>query len=254
MTKRTNKSRKPASATTSGVNWYLIGGIAGGAVILLVAFVILATRGSGEGETLADIATRQSATATAAAELLSSAETELPAYCDANPNRCIRTGSADAPVKIFEVSDYGCGHCKTFNQVNAPIIEERYVDTGQVEFIILPSSLIGGQTMDSAAAVLCAADQGQGAAYHHQIFEYQDGRVPTRQDQLELADRLNLDSDAFGQCLRGNDALRAAQETTAFIQQLGANSTPTFWINGERIAGNDLAGIERAIRNELPAQ
>lgn len=250
MTKQKSRSARSAQQSQSNsVNWGLIGGIVGGGALLLIILVLWLARGEGGGVELSDLATRQSATATAAVEQAQAPATELPAYCERYPDRCVREGSADAPVTMFEISDYGCSHCKNYNLDNAPAIAERYIETGQLQLVILPSSLIRGQTMDSAVATLCAADQGAGVVFHQQLFRYQAGRLPDEADQIELAQELGLDEQAFRQCLRDPAKLRAAQDTTTFIQGLGVDSTPTFFVNGEKISGNNMAAIEQAIRS-----
>ena len=45
-------------------------------------------------------------------------------------------GKADAPVTIVEYASLTCGHCATFHTTVYPKLKEKYVDTGNVRFIL----------------------------------------------------------------------------------------------------------------------
>jgi hypothetical protein len=52
-------------------------------------------------------------------------------------------GSPDAAVVVFEIADFQCPYCATFAATVAPILDERYVEPGQVQwiFVNLPSTV-----------------------------------------------------------------------------------------------------------------
>src|SRR5215213_1304526 len=44
-------------------------------------------------------------------------------------------GSADAPVKIEEFSDFQCPYCERFHKETEPLLKQYYIDTGKVQFV-----------------------------------------------------------------------------------------------------------------------
>lgn len=206
-------------------------------VTLALMLLVLAACGSDEGTSLAEIATRAAATATASAVNVGDVETAIPAYCNDNPDRCIRVGDPNAPVKVVELSDYGCPHCKTFNENIAPVVKQLYVESGQAEYIVIPANILTQfQTFDSAVATLCAIEQDAGDAYHTLLFGYQDGGPQSRADHLEIAETLSLNEGDFRRCLNDGQKRVDVTANNEFGIQMGANSTPTVWVNGNKIS------------------
>ena len=119
-------------------NWYLLGGLIAIGVIGLFALLFLSLQG------------------TAASADESPAEAVVEGYCERNPERCVARGSADAPVTIVEVSDYGCSHCRNFNLGTAAVLDETYVSTDEVRWSSLPSAL-SAATAPAAEAALVEA-------------------------------------------------------------------------------------------------
>ena len=47
-------------------------------------------------------------------------------------------GSPDAPVKVVEMSDYGCGYCRQFHEETFPSLLEEFIESGMVEWKFMP--------------------------------------------------------------------------------------------------------------------
>jgi protein-disulfide isomerase len=87
-------------------------------------------------------------------------------------------------------------------------------------------------------AAWCAQDQGKFFEYQHILFENQ-GQIPYTQDSLtNLGGEVGLDQTSLAECLSSGrhraDVVNARQ---AAVSQ-DVNSTPTFFINNQRIVGN----------------
>jgi hypothetical protein len=219
--RRTARRSKPAKRKT---NWTIIGGVIVGAVVL-VALLALALREP---------------------EIVSLAD-----FCANNPENCIEKGEADAPVTIVEVSDYSCTHCRNFNLESAVVIDEEYVQSGQVQWVILPYAL-SLQTTPAAESAYCAAEQDNFFAYHKEMFEIQTLPIAlTPAGYLESAGRAGLDLEAFNSCLESDDYGSLVQENIRAASNAGVNATPTFFINGVKIEGNDPVGIFGEIQNQI---
>lgn len=181
----------------------------------------------------------------------------------------VRLGPDDAPVKVREFGDFQCGGCGQFALRVRPAIEERYVTTGQVQFIFydFPLVSIHDKAFLAARAARCAGDQpdpGQGVdaywSYHDKLFveqqdwAYQQGSVVGA--FVDYAEELGLDAGAFEQCLRSD---RFADVVTANRQlggQLGISSTPTVLVNSRNPFGRGVPNalqLSQAIEEALGA-
>lgn len=213
MTKRA-RSRRSAKRQNNGV---LVAGLVVGGTILFVGLIYLAFREP----------TRLS----------------LLAYCDNNPENCVVLGNEDAEVTVVEVSDYGCTHCRDFNLETSPTLEAQYVASDQVKWVVVPFALQDQTgtfpTMPSTVAALCANEQGAFADYHEALFELQSTPLFNREEGfMQVATGLGLDTDAFSSCLNDNTYADRVLENIAMAQQAGVNSTPSFFIDGDLLAGN----------------
>ncbi len=80
-------------------------------------------------------------------------------------------GDPDAPVTIYEFSDYQCPFCQRFYQETKSQLDETYVDTGKVRFVYkdFPIDQIHAQADKAAEAAECAGEQEQYWAMHDRL-------------------------------------------------------------------------------------
>ncbi|MFO7683561.1 MAG: DsbA family protein [Chloroflexota bacterium] len=241
MTKRVKPRSRTSQKQERKTNWLLMGGIIGVGVITLFALLALSLQGPGAPTPVP----------TPGPSLV------LQNYCEQNPDNCMADGSADAPVTIVEISDYGCGHCKNFNLSTGQILKTQYVDSGQVRWFTVPYALSGQfgdlPTAPSANAAMCAAEQGAFEPYHLALFENQGTNAfNTEAGFMSAAAALNLDTEAFQSCLddgRYNDIIL---QNVREANNAGVNSTPSFFINGQLIRGNaPIENFQQVIEAEL---
>jgi protein-disulfide isomerase len=221
--KRTSRRSRPAPRET---NWLLIGGIVLVGVVLLFALLLFSLR-----ETEPD---------------------DLAAYCNANPQNCFFKGPADAPVTFVEISDYNCPACRTFHQQTADRLIAEYVDTGQMRWVVLPYAL-RAETVPAAASVFCAAEQDRWFEYHEALFDLQGtAQGQTRPGFLQVADRLGLDTGAFGRCLDDGAYSRMVQQNIRAANGAGVRATPSFFVNGFKVEGaHPFATFQQRIESLL---
>jgi protein-disulfide isomerase len=233
MAKKRRASRK-AKQPQRETNWLLIGGVVAAVIIVGGLFYLLYT-------TIQEPSTPQRVQS-------------LIEYCEENPDNCITKGSPDAPVTIVEVSDYGCGHCRDFNLTTAPLLEDLYVRSGQVQWVALPYAL-GDNTAPAAEAAMCAADQDVFFEFHTRMFEIQsESQALTADGFRQAAEELDLDMDAFNACFGDGKYGRVVQDNVAAARRTGVDVTPTFFVNGTLLRGNQpLATFQQAISGELSA-
>jgi len=150
-------------------------------------------------------------------------------------------GPADAKVTIVEYSDFQCPFCSRGYQILEEQVMPEYKDKVKFYFKNLPLKSIHPWAEGAAIAARCAEQQsGEGFwSLYHALFKNQRD---INQDNLkekvtQFAKDAHLDEAKFTQCFDTKasqaDIDRDVEEATA----VGANSTPTFFINGRRLEG-----------------
>jgi len=161
-----------------------------------------------------------------------------------NPLGEIVLGDPSAPVTVVEYASLTCGHCGAFHNQVLPDIKRDYVDKGLVKFYFRPFPFDGVATAGAMLAQ-CVAP-GARLTFLDLLFKRQMELVKSQDpfNQLQTyAKQAGLSEEKFMACLQSQEKLDAIREMQAIADtELGVNSTPTFFINGEKVTGN--IGIE----------
>jgi protein-disulfide isomerase len=158
-------------------------------------------------------------------------------------------GPVNAPVKIVEFSDFQCPYCSRLSTTLEAVLA-KYGKEVQLVYRHFPLSDIHPYAEKAAEASICAADQGHFWEMSHLLFQSQNQL--TDEDLKAKAAKLNLDSNAFVQCLSsGKNNSKVTQDFNDGIR-LGVGSTPSLFINGRFLSGvAQLADISRIIDEEV---
>ncbi len=155
----------------------------------------------------------------------------------------MQLGSADAPVSVIEFLDFQCPHClNSYNSVEEDMITE-YVDPGKVRLIYYVVGFLGPESVNSAEAAYCAADQNYFWEFHDVVFapvNFSNGNVGGYSDAklISMAGKVaGMDVDAFSACLAGDEKLSDVQAAHDAAASLGVSGTPAFVINGQVLGG-----------------
>jgi protein-disulfide isomerase len=145
-------------------------------------------------------------------------------------------GPADAKVTIVEFTDYECGYCQRYYTTTFPQIIEQYGD--QIQYVVkdLPLVSIHPNAIPASIAAHCAGEQNAFWEYHDLLFNMQFG---LNDDAYQAyAQNLGLDLGSFNTCLDSGNYDRAVMADTNILTNINAPlSTPTFFINGQYLAG-----------------
>ena len=146
--------------------------------------------------------------------------------------------SVDAPVKVLELSDYGCGYCRQFHQETFPTLRREFIESGMVEWKFVP--FVTGMfdsSLDATEAAECVYAQDQDAfeALNHRLWDEQASWKGSDEPAAVVrgwVDRLDVDMDAFDACLAEDEQLSRVASSTTLARQLGVRGTPTFVVIG----------------------
>ncbi len=150
-------------------------------------------------------------------------------------------GDPNAPVTLIEYTDYQCPFCGRHFQQTFPLIQEQYIDTGQVRYVFkdFPLTRIHPQAVAAANAARCAGEQGAYLEFHNKLFENQDAWANGQAETIFIgyAAELGLDKAAFGQCVQENRYEEAIMADLNEGIDVGVSGTPAFFINGRFLSG-----------------
>jgi len=150
-------------------------------------------------------------------------------------------GSAEAPVKVIELSDFSCTYCRRFHIDTYPMLLDEYVDAGKVQWKYV--TFVSGQfpnSMEASVVAECSADQGHFDAVRDHLFETQPDWRP-RDDPmpvlLELAEDLGADRTELEACINGGRVEQRIEDARRFGYASGVRGTPTFIVDGFPMMG-----------------
>jgi len=150
----------------------------------------------------------------------------------------INFGVVEAPVKVVEMSDYGCGYCRKFHQETFPTLLAEFIDNGMVEWKFVPYITgMFGNSLPATEAAECTYVQQEAA------FVRLNNRLWNEQSEWKGSDEpadvirpwveeLGIDMVAFDSCLANDDQLERIGAATTLARQLGVRGTPTFVVLG----------------------
>ena len=150
-------------------------------------------------------------------------------------------GPADAPVTITEYASMTCPHCAAFNATVFPKIKAEYIDTGKIRYVFREFPLdIKAAAGAMLARCIAKDDAGKYFAVVDLLFRQQnDWVVKNTTDTLtRIGKQAGLSQQAVEDCLRNQalmDKVTADQKYAGEV--LKVDSTPTFFVNGEKIKG-----------------
>ncbi|MCK6627636.1 MAG: DsbA family protein [Anaerolineae bacterium] len=125
------------------------------------------------------------------------------------------------------------------------------METGKIKFIVHSFNLGSPEMALAAEAAWCAADQNKFFEYQHALYENQ-GTGWNQTNLADLAGRTGLDQNAMAQCLSSGTHRADVENARRAAFNRGVNSTPTFFVNNQRIQGNvPYEEFQRVIEQEL---
>ncbi len=143
-------------------------------------------------------------------------------------------GNPDAPVVIVEFADFECPYSLETSSTMRELALEHPED---VYFVYrdFPLSELHPNAQKAAEAGECAQDQDRFWEYHDKL--YQNQRNLDDEAFIQFARELNMDTATFERCLTSGKYTDEVIEDYEAGMAAGVRGTPTFFINGNRVAG-----------------
>jgi protein-disulfide isomerase len=150
-------------------------------------------------------------------------------------------GPATAAVTITEFASMTCPHCAAFNAETFPKIKAAYIDSGKVRYIFREFPLdIKAAAGSMLARCIANGDAPKYFAVTDMLFRQQNDWVVknTTETLGRIGKQAGMSQQQVETCLKDQallDKIAADQKYASDV--LKVDSTPTFFINGDRIKG-----------------
>jgi protein-disulfide isomerase len=165
-------------------------------------------------------------------------------------------GKADAPVTIVEYASMTCTHCAAFHNEVYPALKKDFIETGKVRFILREFPF---DPWAAAAFMLARAMDDKRDAVVDLLFAQQKSWAFGEKPLDALAGVLKqtgLSQEKFDATLKDHALYeKVAKVRDRAAQKFGVNSTPTFFINGEKYSGEiGVADLDKIIAAKSAAK
>ena len=150
-------------------------------------------------------------------------------------------GPADAKVTITEFASMTCPHCAAFNAETFPKIKAEFIDTGKIRYIFREFPLdIKAAAGSMLARCIAKDDAGKYFAVVDLLFRQQNDWVVknTTETLTRIGKQAGLSAPEVEACLKDQTLLnKIAADQKYASDVLKVDSTPTFFVNGEMLKG-----------------
>lgn len=174
------------------------------------------------------------------------------------PPKADHTDSAivlgEGPVTVDLYEDFMCPICEHFHSSVSQDLQ-RMVEADQITLNVHPIAILDGASEGtrystrSAAAAVCAADEGKFSEYTAALFAGQpaEGTAGLDDEQLTaLGTDLGLGSE-FSGCIADKTYRGWVQQATDTAADNGVTATPTVFVNGQKVEVPPNQGIDAVI-------
>ena len=165
-------------------------------------------------------------------------------------------GAEDAPVTIVEYASYTCPHCASFHEGPYKQLKKDYIDTGKVKFVYREVYFDRYGLWASMIARCSGPEKFFGITdmiFAGQADWTRAGDPSSIVGELRKIGRLaGIEGDTLEACLQDG---AKAQTLVSWYQEHaeadGITATPSFVINGKKVANQSYADFSAVIDTEL---
>jgi len=156
-------------------------------------------------------------------------------------------GAKSAKVTLVEFTDYQCPFCSRHFRDTQPQIDNDYVKTGKIRYVLreFPLEAIHPLAFKAAEAANCSGEQGKYWEMHDRLFGSQNALAA---DQLPShAQAVGLDAAKFKACLDSGKYAAKVRKDLTDAQKVGVTGTPTFFLGLTDSKGSEIKAVRKIV-------
>ena len=156
-------------------------------------------------------------------------------------------GDKNAKVTLVEFTDYQCPFCSRHFRDTLPQIENDYIKTGKIRYILkeFPLESIHPLAFKAAEAANCSGEQEKYWEMHDRLFANQNALAA--QQLPGHAEALGLDAGKFKACLDSGKYAAKVRKDLNDAQKAGATGTPTFFLGLTDSKGSEVRSVRKLV-------
>jgi protein-disulfide isomerase len=158
-------------------------------------------------------------------------------------------GKEDAPVTIVEYASMTCPHCAHFHNDVLPKLKEKYIDTGKARLVFREFPFDERGALASMVARCAGGDRA--LPLISVLYAKQDDWAQAKNDFLQklfgYAQQAGFTKQAFDNCRQDEKLLKNLVAMRDRGVAFGVNATPTFFVNGKKLAGATMEDFDTTI-------
>ena len=150
-------------------------------------------------------------------------------------------GHKNAPVTIIEYSSLSCEHCANYHNTTLNVLINEYVNNDKVK-IVFRAYPLSNISLLANMLVLNVYDIDQRLEYMNYLYKTQRKWSMSKQPKkvlIESYKQIGLTREDFNKCYNNKELeSKIKQKLKIAENELNIRSTPSFFINGELLKGN----------------
>ena len=142
-------------------------------------------------------------------------------------------GNPNAKITIVEFGDYQCTFCYKFHNDVMKKINEKYIKSGDVNFVYKDFPLNGNLSVLASEASYCAQQQDRFWAYHDILYDNWGGENTgwiTQEVLTNFALKTELNLEKFNLCMKNSEFQQKVLNNEQFAKEINIDATPSFLI------------------------
>jgi protein-disulfide isomerase len=197
----------------------------------------------------------ETATTAASPQKTSAAPTD-PMLAAADHGRI--AGDSTAKTWVIMASDFQCPFCREWHAESYHQFLDEYVRTGKVRVAYVNFPLGQHQNaVPAAEGAMCASAQNKFWQFHDALFDSQDrwATMPDMRPVLDsIATAVGVDNADWKQCVDTHRMAPVINADRDRASKVGVESTPTFLIGDQAIAGAQPMSVMRPVLDAVIAK
>jgi protein-disulfide isomerase len=142
-------------------------------------------------------------------------------------------GARNAPITMVEFFDYRCPYCQAALPSIVDLVHRRH----DIRFVFkeMPLSIHGQPALEATEASVAAMPQGHYWQFHQALMAF---RGDLTSDQINsLAAQSGIDVARMRRAMSNPAIMKLIDDNSSLANDLGAQGTPAFLINGQLVPG-----------------